>query len=123
MVETPFLVGKKLSQNEPVFQLALRDLRTGLRQIYDTRMPSVVLYGSYARNEAHEESDIDVLLLFSEDIRPGAEITRVSQLLADLNLHYEVLISVVPTTQNRYQSAEGPFWKNVRREGIEIHGF
>lgn len=115
------LLSKSLTSNAPV-DVALHDLRVGLHQIYGSRMPRIVLYGSYARGEAHAESDIDILLIFPDaTIRPGAEITRVSYLLADLNLRYEVLVSVVPTTQNQYQSANEPFWKNVRREGIEIY--
>lgn len=113
----------KSSLSNVPLDIALHELQVGLRQIYGPRTPRIVLYGSYARGEAHAESDIDVLLIFPDAaILPGAEIRRVSYLLADLNLRYEVLVSVVPTTQHQYQSAVEPFWKNVRREGIEIHG-
>ena len=112
---------KSASSKIPL-DIALHDLYAGLRQLYGPRTPRVVLYGSYARGEAHAESDIDVLLIFPDPtIRPGAEITHLSYLLADLNLRYEILVSVVPTTQHQYQTADEPFWKNVRREGIEIY--
>lgn len=101
----------------------LHELRVGLRQLYGENAPRVILYGSYARDEARSDSDIDLLLLFSHPIQTGREITRVSQLLADLNLRYEVLVSVVPALEDQYQSLQGPFWQNVRREGIEINGY
>ncbi len=85
--------------------------------------PRIILYGSYARNEARSGSDIDILLLFSLPIQTGREITRVSQLLADLNLRYEVLVSIVPVLEDHYQSLQGPFWRNVRSEGVEINGY
>jgi predicted nucleotidyltransferase len=123
MVETTLTSLPKLYQHETKLQVALHDLHLGLRQLYGARAPRIVLYGSYARGKAHANSDIDVLLLFTEMIRPGAEITRISQLLADLNLRYQVLVSVVPATLQQYQEASGPFWKNIRREGIAIHEF
>ncbi len=101
----------------------LHELQVGLRKLYSENAPRIILYGSYARNEARSDSDIDVLLLFSHSIQTGREITRVSQLLADLNLRYEVLVSVVPALEDQYQSLQGPFWQNVRREGIEINGY
>ncbi len=114
-------VSDKKYQNQALFQAALRDFQIGLHEIYGEKQPEIVLYGSYARNEARADSDIDILLLFAETIQPGKELTRLSYLLADLNLRYEVLVSVVPATQMQFQRADGPFWKNVRQEGIPIN--
>ena len=99
---------------------ALIELQAGLKILYWSNAPLILVYGSYARQEAHPDSDIDVLLVYSGDISPGEEIRRVSALLADLNLRYQVLVSVLPTNKSQYISAEGGFWKNVRREGRTI---
>jgi predicted nucleotidyltransferase len=109
-------------QNNPRLQATLRDLSIGLRQIYGLKTPRIILYGSFARNEASENSDVDILLLFSHPIRTGTEIDRVSPLLADLNLRHEMLIAIVPATEQQYRQEAGPFWNNVRREGMEING-
>ena len=34
---------------------------------FGSRLDSVILYGSYARNEADDESDIDIMILVNED--------------------------------------------------------
>lgn len=99
---------------------ALLELQAGLKKLYGSSAPLLLVYGSYARQEANPDSDIDVLLVYPSDIRPGEEIHRVSALLADLNLRYQVLVSVLPTSKNQYQSAEGGFWQNIRREGRTI---
>lgn len=100
----------------------LHDLTMGLRQCYGEAAPRVVLFGSQARTDAHENSDIDILLLFPYIIQPGAEIRRLSGLLADINLRYGVLVSIFPATEEQHINAQGPFWRNIRHEGIEING-
>jgi uncharacterized protein len=102
----------------PEVRKILKELQAGLKSLYGKNTPVLLVYGSYARAEAHPESDIDVLLIYPYDVRPAEEIQRVSAILADLNLHYQALISVLPASQNKYQYSQETFWKNVRREGI-----
>ena len=91
-----------------------------LKLLYGKNAPRVLLYGSYARGDANASSDIDLLLIYQEKILPGEEIRRVGGLLAELNLRYQVLISVLPTNEDRYRNDPGIFWQNVRRESKTI---
>jgi predicted nucleotidyltransferase len=97
---------------------ALRDLRISLRRMYGQQVPALLLYGSYARGEAEEASDVDVMLIYPVEVPPGHEINRLGSILADLNLRYQVLISVLPVSEQAYQSSSGIFWKNIRQEGV-----
>ena len=99
---------------------ALSELQAALQRLYGQDAPAIVVYGSHARRQAHVASDIDVLLLYSKPVRRGREIQRVSQILADLNLKRQVLISILPATLADYDNPGSPFWANVRQEGVSL---
>ena len=101
-------------------QAALRHLRSRLQAIYGQDAPRLVIYGSEARRDATETSDVDILLIYQHIVNRGEEIRRLSAALAEINLDFDLLISVVPVVEAEYQAAQGPFWTNVRREGVTL---
>lgn len=98
-------------------QAILAELTDALRARLRERFAGLWLYGSQARGDAGPESDIDLILLLRGMERPGQEIDRIVDLLAELNLKYQVLISVLPLEEAALAKAPGAFWRNVRREG------
>jgi len=96
----------------------LHELAAALRARYGDRYRGLWVYGSEARGEACPDSDVDLLLILRDAHRPTREIDRIADILADFNLRYGVLLSVLPVDEKTLQTAEGPFWRNVRREGI-----
>jgi uncharacterized protein len=97
-----------------------QDLRQALTQLYGERLIQLILFGSYARQDATADSDIDIMLVLQDTISPGDEILRISALKTALNLKYDELISINPISQQDYQTRLTPFLQNVRREGIVL---
>jgi predicted nucleotidyltransferase len=104
-----------------IIRKALQELQTALADLYGEESPAMILYGSQARGEATEASDIDLLLIYPKVISAGSEIRQISPILANLNLRYQVLISILPVSKSDYLASSGMFWKNVHREGISVH--
>jgi predicted nucleotidyltransferase len=98
----------------------LVEFKNALVQHYGERLAGLICYGSVARGEAGPESDVDLALILKGEVQPSGEIDRVVDLLADFNLRHGVLISLIPVDQETWEKTEGPFWRNVRREGREI---
>lgn len=96
----------------------LDEFKAGLRAIYGTRLRDVVLYGSYARGQASDDSDIDVLFVLSGEVRRSAEVDRVIDLVTDIGLKHHVLLSVYPVSETEYQERQSPLLLNVRAEGV-----
>jgi len=58
------------------------------------RLNRVVLYGTYARGDATEDSDMDLLIVLEGKVIPGEEIDRMMDIVTEIK--YDVLIPVYP---------------------------
>ena len=96
----------------------LAELKTGLQAIYGFRLKGFYLYGSYARGEQDEESDVDVLIVLDNFTSYGAEISRSGYLASELSLKYSVSISRVFMREPEWFNKETPFLLNVREEAV-----
>ena len=100
-----------------VAQAVKRELIT----LYGDRLAKLILYGSYARGDYREDSDIDFLVVFRDDeIQVGTEIHAMSKHLSELDSEFNTYISAHPTTLKKLEQSDFIYYKNVRREGIEI---
>lgn len=96
----------------------LKEFRVTIEKLYGNRLKNIILYGSWARDEATEDSDIDILVILEGYIEPGKEIDRMIDIITDINLKYRVLLSVYPVSENDYLTLKSPLLMNVRREGV-----
>ena len=73
----------------------LRETHAGLNGLFGSRLDRVILYGSYARGDYDDESDIDVMALVDMDRESLASYRRaVSDFSTDIDLKYDVLLSI-----------------------------
>ncbi len=105
---------------EAAIQAILSDLEMKLRALYGPRLVRLVLFGSQARGDADEGSDIYVLVVLGGPVDAWEEIERSGRIVSDLSLEYAVVISCVFVAAERYASEESPLLLNVRREGVLI---
>jgi predicted nucleotidyltransferase len=94
------------------------ELRQGLQSLYGKRFRDLLLYGSYARGEADEGSDVDLLLLLEGPVETVKEIVRVQPVKWPLSLAADLVLSVMPVSFEDYQRGEGSFLRTVRREAV-----
>ncbi|MEA3431195.1 MAG: nucleotidyltransferase domain-containing protein [candidate division WOR-3 bacterium] len=96
----------------------LKEFRKQIKDLYGKRLKDVILYGSWARGEATEESDIDMVIILEGKVVPGKEIDRMIDIITEINLKYGVLISVYPVSEEDYSATNSPLLINIRREGV-----
>jgi predicted nucleotidyltransferase len=98
----------------------LKEFRKEIEKFYGKRLKDTILYGSWARGEATEGSDIDVLIVLEGKVAPGKEIDRIIDVITEINLKYGVLISVYPVSEEDFPTVNSPLLINARREGVSV---
>jgi predicted nucleotidyltransferase len=98
----------------------LTELRRQLYALYGEQLQQVILYGSQARGDAEVGSDIDVLVVLQGPVSPGEEIERTSDIVTELSLRYDEVISCVFMDVAHYTHRHGPLLRNIRREGVAV---
>ena len=95
----------------------LGELKNELTRMYGERLMGVYLYGSYARGENQPGSDVDVMIVLASYQRYGDEIKRTSELNAKLSLDYNLSVSRLFMTEDRWKNDNSPLLRNVRAQG------
>ncbi len=91
-------------------------LKDGLAAIYADRLRGIYVYGSHARGEADNDSDLDILIVLDRIDGYGAEIDRTSHLVSDISLDYGISVSRVFVGLEEWERGTSTFLRNARRE-------
>jgi predicted nucleotidyltransferase len=106
--------------NAPL-ETVLAELRERFAAIFGSRLDRLILYGSQARGDADDESDIDVMVVLTEPFEDrGVERERYLDVITELSLKYNTVVMPFFTDSATYASSDFGLYRNVRREGVPI---
>ncbi len=95
----------------------------GLRRIYGEKLVNIILFGSYARGDYDEQSDIDIAVILDLD-RLGEKRykTELIEFSSALDLKYDVLTSFRCIPEAEYDKWKNslPFYMNIEKEGVKL---
>ena len=109
-----------IEQLPPDLTALLEQLARELAALYGDRYQGLVLYGSYARGEADEGSDVDVLLLLEGEVDPARELLRAEEVKWPLSLDAGYTVSLLPVNVEAFHHPKQPFLRNAHEEGIPL---
>ena len=103
----------------PNEEAALSKLKVELRRNF--RLVDFVLFGSKARGEETDESDIDVMIEL-EDCSPEL-ISELDDIVFGINLEHDCLISTVIFSRKELEEgpmSESPLYRVIMKDGIRL---
>ncbi|CAN5627679.1 nucleotidyltransferase domain-containing protein [soil metagenome] len=98
----------------------LDELADGLKTLYGKRFVGLMLFGSYARGEAKEGSDVDLLLLLHGPVDALAEIHRSEEVAWPLSLVHDLTLSLLPVNTEQSSALGSSFLTNLEHEGVRV---
>jgi len=106
----------KLAENEERALKRLREELFARYQIIDFR-----LYGSKARGEGRQDSDLDVMIELPDYDR--GMVAEIDDIVYRINLEHDVFISALVFGKDELEEgpmSESPIYKIIQREGVPL---
>ena len=106
-------------------QIILKKVETAAKQLYGNKLNRIILYGSYARGDNTEESDIDIMIVLDCDAKEIKKLRSLTaEMASDISLEQEVFLSVLLRDKEHFEDVLAflPFYQNIEREGMEVYG-
>ena len=101
-------------------QKLLKEFKTSIARIYGEQLRAVYLYGSYARGENVDGSDLDVAVILKDFQRRAAEIRRTSEVVGDLSIDYEITVSPLFLREKEWETNKFALLRNIKAEGVAV---
>lgn len=105
-------------------QKLIKQYVSDIMNIYGNHIKQIILYGSYARGDFHNDSDIDIMVLVD---LPDTQIEFYSDALSELGFEYNVNYDIwfMPVVKNAQHFGQWcavyPFYSNVVKEGVMLY--
>ena len=94
--------------------------RKVLENYYGDRFAGLIFYGSLARDEGDENSDIDLLVLLKKPFDHFDELRNIIDLLDPVQLKSDRLISAKPAAEDEFEAGSINLYRNAKRDGVPV---
>lgn len=96
------------------------ELYDKLAALYGARLKGVYLYGSYARGEADDDSDIDIAVILAGAVNRAKERSRAGDIASGISLRENCVLTLF--FMSEVELAEKPYaiHRSIARDGIAV---
>ena len=109
--------------NNDVLRDILCSIKQGYKQVYGDDIMDIYLYGSYARGDYEQDSDIDfVAIVKGNRLDLQKKLKVMWDIAADLGLENDIVISptVIPYNEFLQYQEKLPYYRNIIKEGVKV---
>lgn len=106
-------------------QTVTENVVSSVLNIVSDKIYKIILYGSYARGDFTQESDVDIMVILDcskEEVLSYRK--QISKMASRIGLEHDLMLSVLLRDKESYLSGQEflPFYRNVDREGVSLYG-
>lgn len=103
----------------------LNNYTVEIKKIFGNSLIKIILYGSYARGDNRQNSDIDIMILVSlsnEEIK--MKMNELAEISFEYDINNNINISPIVTNIEQYNRCLSavPFYRNIENEGVVLNG-
>lgn len=109
--------------NNDILRDILCSIKQGYKQVYGDDIMDIYLYGSYARGDYEQDSDIDfVAIVKGNRLNLQKKLKVMWDIAADLGLENDIVISptVIPYNEFLQYQEKLPYYRNIIKEGVKV---
>lgn len=102
----------------PELEILIKRLKKDLKDYFGARLNRVYLYGSYARGDYNDDSNVDIMVLLND--KPVWEDEKyVSRLTFEYMYNHNVLFTIMLQLKNNFEEAVDfyAYYQNILNEG------
>uniref|UniRef100_A0A7V3E6D0 Nucleotidyltransferase domain-containing protein n=1 Tax=Ignavibacterium album TaxID=591197 RepID=A0A7V3E6D0_9BACT len=101
----------------------LPEVEKRILELFGNNVERIILFGSYARNDFNEASDVDLIVLVKDNKIEDYRKLRI-KIISEFLITHEVLLSIrILNSQDfiKYKDTS-PFLQNIVKEGVTFYG-
>ena len=105
----------------PVIQQIAYEFKAELRKIYGDELAYLILFGSHARGDFHQDSDIDfAVVLKNPTTTSTSEIFKISDISQNISLKYNQFVTYIGMPEQKFKNSTFGLYQEIRKDGITI---
>lgn len=98
----------------------LKEIKASLAAAYGERLKGIVLFGSAARGDDTEDSDIDLFILFRDAVSLARDLKGILRTLSPIQLGLKRSIHPIPVNETLFNSGKFAIFRKAKSEGIVL---
>ncbi|MCR5608835.1 MAG: nucleotidyltransferase domain-containing protein [Lachnospiraceae bacterium] len=107
-----------------LMQELIQEYTTKVCNIYGSHIRQIILYGSYARGDYREDSDVDIMILLDlSDMDIKDYRHQLSDMTFDFNMDNDVDFKPIAKNEEHFNKwvLNYPFYSNISKDGVKIY--
>jgi predicted nucleotidyltransferase len=97
-----------------------KEIRPRLEAVFRDRFRGAVLFGSEARGQAEDDSDVDIMVLLREPVELGKDLEKIVEALYPLQLQVDRPIHALPVSSEAFKAGRYSLYRRAQQEGLYL---